>query len=57
MNDAVKSLADLCGRILAEMWIAEQKLKAEQKASDRGGEAAAEPAGEGETTKDNEKNQ
>ena len=57
MNDAVKSLADLCGRILAEMWIAEQKLKAEQKASGRGAEAAAKSAGEGETTKYNGKAQ
>lgn len=50
MDQALKNFAELCGRILAERWIAEQKLKAEQKASGRGGEASSESAGDEETT-------
>ena len=55
MNSALKSLADLCGRILAEMWIAEQMQKAKQKASGQGVETAVESKGEGEVIENDKK--
>ena len=57
MNQTLKDFADLCGRILAEMWIAEQKLKAEQKGAVRGGQAATRASVKGEAHKKCEKDQ